>query len=78
MMLYTGDPVDAKKALSWGLVSEVIALESLATRAGEIASVVAQRPPIAAQTAKINLRAAYSMTREDAIRYERDLQFCYR
>ena len=81
MMLYTGDPVDAKKALSWGIISEVIAIEGLVSRACEIASVVAQRPPIAAQTAKINLRAAYSMTREDAVRYERDLQticFCYR
>jgi len=74
MMLYTGDPVDAKKALSWGLVSEVMAIEGLVTRACEIASVVAQRAPIAAQTAKINLRAAYSMTLEDAIQYERDLQ----
>jgi enoyl-CoA hydratase/carnithine racemase len=74
MMLYTGDPVDAKKALSWGIISEVIAIEGLVSRACEIASVVAQRPPIAAQTAKINLRAAYSMTREDAVRYERDLQ----
>lgn len=66
--------MDVKKALSWGLISEVIAIEGLVTRACEIASVVAQRPPIAAQTAKINLRAAYSMTREDAIQYERDLQ----
>ena len=74
MMLYTGESVDAKKALSWGLVSEVMAIEGLVTRACEIASVVAQRAPIAAQTAKINLRAAYSMTREDAIQYERDLQ----
>jgi enoyl-CoA hydratase/carnithine racemase len=74
MMLYTGDPVNAKKALSWGLVSEVVALEGLLTRSYEIASVIAQRPPIAAQTAKVNLRAAYSMTREDAVRYERDLQ----
>jgi enoyl-CoA hydratase/carnithine racemase len=74
MMLYTGDPVNAKKALSWGLVSEVVALEGLLTRSYEIASVIAQRPPIAAQTAKVNLRAAYSMTREDAVRYERDLR----
>jgi enoyl-CoA hydratase/carnithine racemase len=74
LMLCTGDSVDSQKALTWGLVSEVIALEGLVRRASEIAAVVAQRPPIAAQTAKINLRAAYSMTREDAIQYERDLQ----
>jgi enoyl-CoA hydratase/carnithine racemase len=74
MMLLTGDSVEATKALSWGLVSEVVAPADLLARASEIASIVAQRPPIAAQTAKINLHAAYSMTREDAVRYERDLQ----
>lgn len=73
-MLFTGDSIDAKKALGWGLVSEVLPLPELMTRARELASVIAQRPPIAAETAKLNLRAAYSMTREDATRYERDLQ----
>ncbi|MBV9490207.1 MAG: enoyl-CoA hydratase/isomerase family protein [Verrucomicrobia bacterium] len=73
-MLFTGDPIDARKALAWGLVSEVVPLPELMTRVRELASVIAQRPPIAAQTAKLNLRAAYSMTREDATRYERDLQ----
>jgi enoyl-CoA hydratase/carnithine racemase len=74
LMLYTGDPIDAERALAWGLVSEVIAGDSLLRRAREIASTIVQRPPIAAQTAKQNLRAAYSMNREDAIQYERDLQ----
>jgi enoyl-CoA hydratase/carnithine racemase len=74
LMLYTGDPIDAQRALAWGLVTEVVAPYKLFTRAREIASVIAQRPPIAAQTAKQNLRAAYSMNREDAIQYERDLQ----
>ena len=31
-------------------------------------------PPIAAETAKLNLGAAFTMTREEAIWYERDLQ----
>ena len=35
--------MDAKKALSWGMISEVIAIEGLVSRACEIASVVAQR-----------------------------------
>jgi enoyl-CoA hydratase len=33
-----------------------------------------RRAPIAAQTAKLNLRAAHSMTLENSIQYERDLQ----
>jgi enoyl-CoA hydratase len=72
--LYTGDVIDAQRALAWGLVTEVVAPEKLLGRTREIASVIVQRPPIAAQTAKQNLLAAYSMTREDAIQYERDLQ----
>ena len=46
----------------------------LVARAQELAAVIAERPPIAAETAKANLRAAYNMTQDDAIRYERDLQ----
>jgi enoyl-CoA hydratase/carnithine racemase len=74
LMLYTGDVIDAQRALAWGLVTEVVAPDKLLGRTREIASVIVQRPPIAAQTAKQNLLAAYSMTREDAIQYERDLQ----
>jgi enoyl-CoA hydratase/carnithine racemase len=74
LMLYTGDVIDAQRALAWRLVTEVVTPDNLLARAREIASAIVQRPPIAAQTAKQNLRAAYSMNREDAIQYERDLQ----
>jgi enoyl-CoA hydratase len=39
-----------------------------------LAATIAARPPIAAQTAKLNLRAAYQMPLGDAIGYERRLQ----
>ena len=74
LMLYTGDPVDATTALSWGLVSQVLEPPELLPAARELAGRIAQRPPIAAQTAKLNLRAAYAMPLENAIQYERDLQ----
>jgi enoyl-CoA hydratase/carnithine racemase len=74
LMLYTGDPVDAATALSWGLVSQVLEPQDLLPAARELASRIAQRPPIAAQTAKLNLRAAYAMPLENAVQYERDLQ----
>lgn len=35
---------------------------------------IAANAPIAAESAKSNIRAAFSMSREDAIAYERDLQ----
>ena len=74
LMLYTGDPVDAATALSWGLVSQVLEPHDLLPAAGELAGRIGERPPIAAQTAKLNLRAAYSVPLENAIQYERDLQ----
>lgn len=74
LMLMTGDPIPSDKALAWGLVSEVVPQADLLTRARAIADVIASRAPIAAETAKANLKAAYSMPIDKAIEYERDLQ----
>ncbi|HWT61881.1 MAG TPA: enoyl-CoA hydratase/isomerase family protein [Ochrobactrum sp.] len=74
LMIMTGDPVSAEKAERWGLVSEVVSQADLLKRAREIADVIASRAPIAAETAKLNLKAAVSMPLEKAIEYERDLQ----
>ncbi|WP_459615363.1 enoyl-CoA hydratase/isomerase family protein [Bordetella sp. 2513F-2] len=74
VMLYTGDPVDADTALRWGLVAQAVPAGTLADAARKLASTIAQRAPIAAQTAKLNLRAAVSMGLEQAVQYERDLQ----
>ncbi|WP_246665085.1 enoyl-CoA hydratase-related protein [Neorhizobium sp. P12A] len=74
MMLMTGDPISAERALQWNLVSEVVPLAGLLPRARALASVIASRAPIAAETAKLNLKAAVSMPIEKAIEYERDLQ----
>jgi len=74
LMLLTGDPIDAQRALAWGIVSEVVDLEALRARARELATTIAARPPIAAETAKLNVRNAYSLPLEHCILYERDLQ----
>lgn len=74
LMVMTGDPIDAATALSWRLVSEVVAPDALLARAQAIAHTIASRAPIAAETAKLNLRAAFTMPIEAAIQYERDLQ----
>ncbi|MFB4268185.1 enoyl-CoA hydratase/isomerase family protein [Nonomuraea sp. GTA35] len=73
-MLLTGDPVDAARAQAWGLVTDVHAPGRLMKAARTLAHTIAKRPPIAAQTAKANLKAAYSMPLDQAIQYERDLQ----
>jgi enoyl-CoA hydratase/carnithine racemase len=74
MMLLTGDPIDAAEALRIGLVSRVLPADDLLPAATELAARIASRPPIAAQAAKANLRAALSMGLEPAIQYERELQ----
>ena len=74
LMIMTGDPVTAGQAHAWGLVSEVVPPDRLLARSREIAGAIASRAPIAAETAKVNLRAAFTMPLEAAIAYERDLQ----
>ncbi len=74
LMIMTGDPIDAATAERWGLVSRVVPKAALRAEAMKIASAIAARAPIAAETAKLNLRAAWEMSIADAITYERDLQ----
>lgn len=74
LMLMTGDPIDAARALGWGLVSEVVPAEDLLPRAQELATSIAARPPIAAETAKANLRASWNLPLDQAIGYEREMQ----
>jgi enoyl-CoA hydratase/carnithine racemase len=74
MMMLTGDPVSATQAHLWGLVSELHEREDLLPAAKRMAETIASRAPIAAQTGKANLRAAFNMPHDEAIRYERDLQ----
>jgi enoyl-CoA hydratase len=74
LMIMSGDMIDAERALQWGLVSEVLEPDVLMARARELATTIAARAPIAAETAKLNLRAAVSMPLDKAMEYERDLQ----
>ncbi len=74
MMIMTGNPISAATALAWTLVSEVVEPAELLPRATTMATTIASRAPIAAETAKLNLKAAFSMPQEKAIEYERDLQ----
>ena len=74
LMVMTGDPIDAATAERWGLVSRVVPPAALMTEAMKIAQAIAARAPIAAETAKLNLRAAWELSIANAISYERDLQ----
>jgi len=74
LMTMTGDPIDARRALAWGLVSELLEPAELLPRALELAATIASRPPIAAETAKANLTAAFNLPLAQAVAYERELQ----
>ena len=74
IMIMTGDPIEAVQALQWGLVSELLEPDQLLPRARALAATIASRAPIAAETAKLNLRGAFNMTRDMSFAYERELQ----
>ena len=61
-MLFTGEFIDAKKALDYGLISEVVANDNLLARAQELAKQVAAFPPLAIRKTKELLRAAQSQS----------------
>ncbi|MEM6464246.1 MAG: enoyl-CoA hydratase/isomerase family protein [Pseudomonadota bacterium] len=73
-MTMTGEMIDCDTALRWGIVTEKTEPGDLVQRANEIAAIIASRAPIAAETAKLNLKATFNMPMEKAIEYERDLQ----
>lgn len=51
-MAFTGEPVDAKTALAWGMVSRVVAPEELLPAANELARRIAVNPPTALRMTK--------------------------
>ena len=44
-MLLTGDPIDAARALEWGLLNKVVAAGELDSAVGELARKIAEKPP---------------------------------
>ena len=57
-MFFTGEIIDAEKALDWGLVSEVVAADELLDRAHAMARKIAAQPPLAVRTTKRLMREA--------------------
>lgn len=55
-MTFTADPIDAKTALDWGLVSQVVRSEDLMQTAKNLATRIARNPPRQLRMAKRLLR----------------------
>ena len=61
-LLFTGDVIDAKTALEWGLVSRVVPGEALMGEAMKLAEKIAQQPPQALRLAKTLMRQGQTTT----------------
>jgi enoyl-CoA hydratase len=57
-LLFTGDVIDAERAKDIGLVSRVVPHDQLVATAMELATKIAERPPLAVQKLKEGLRLA--------------------
>ena len=55
-MIYTARHVDAREALAWGLVNEVVPAEVLETRTRELAEQIAAAPPLTLRVSKEAVR----------------------
>lgn len=51
----TGERIGAERALSWGLVTEVVDDSAVVARAREIAELIARKPPLAVRTIKADM-----------------------
>lgn len=61
-MALTGDMLDAKTALDWGLVSEIVEESELLDRALSVAHSIASNPPLAVRATKKLLRQSEKLT----------------
>jgi enoyl-CoA hydratase/carnithine racemase len=66
-LLFTGDVIDAKQALEWGLVSRVVPLDQLMSEAHALAARIAKQPPSALRLAKSLLRQGQTSTYQNVM-----------
>ena len=73
-MFYTGDLIDAKTALDWGLVGKVVPLDQLLIEARELAARVARQPPDVLRMTKVLLRTAQTNEMETVLEMSAAMQ----
>jgi len=61
-MALTGEMVDAHRALEWGMITEITAPEDLMGKALNIATSIAENPPLAVRMTKKFLRQSADLT----------------
>ena len=73
-LAFTGDPIDAQRALDWGLVNFVVPGAELLERASDYATRLASMPTLALGITKRAVYRATTTTLEDALEYEAQVQ----
>lgn len=73
-MAFTGEPVDARKALDWGMVSEVTAPDELMDRAIKLAERIAVNPPRALRMTKKLLKEGQKVSLETLLELSASMQ----
>ncbi len=73
MMILTGEPIDARTALAWGLVAELVPTERTVERALDIAASIAEYSPIALQMPKAEVLAAFEKPLDESLSLERKM-----
>ncbi len=69
-LILTGDMIDAKTALEWGLINQVVTPEHLLDTARKLAEKIAGKSSLAVRQAKAALVAAATMTEDAGLKYE--------
>ncbi|MEM7029821.1 MAG: enoyl-CoA hydratase/isomerase family protein [Chloroflexota bacterium] len=66
-MMLLGEPIDAQKALDWGLVNRVVPTDQVLETALELAAKLAALPNLALQCCKKSIDLSFDTTDDDAI-----------
>jgi enoyl-CoA hydratase len=69
-LIMTGDMIDAKLALKWGLINRLVAAEQLLPEARNFAAKLASKSAVALRQAKAALRASFTMEEDTGLRFE--------
>jgi len=69
-LVMTGEMIDAKTALEWGLLNQVVAPDQLMPEARKLAEKLLSKSAVALRHAKAALRASFTMEEDAGLRFE--------
>lgn len=72
-LIYSGNQIDAKQALEWGLVNKVCAPDKLMDEALTLAKTIASRAPLAVASSKEAINDGFDVSVDKGLKFERDL-----